>query len=344
MTLTELEIFHQPMSLKRTQEYLLERAQAVSDWLAQTSVKRVIFTGCGSSYSLCRSAEAAFHLRSELPALSIPAGDLFMNFQSYANLMEGSTLVILSRSGSTTEAVEAAKLALVHGARLLSVIACEGSPLTTLKPGLVLEIPWAFDRSVCQTQTVSNLYLAAMMIVGIISGDEGLQKGLADAGDEQDDFLNAWSGRMRELAGEPWDRAVVLADGELCGIAEEGALAFNEICRRPSNYYHVLDVRHGPMVLVGPSTLVVVATPSGGPLLDALIADIKAKGARVLLVGANLFTAADIHVPVAEAPTATLGLRLIALMQMLCLYKALDTGANPDFPEGLCPWIRLQVQ
>lgn len=33
-------------------------------------------------------------------------------------------------------------------------------------------------------------------------------------------------------------------DAELCGICEEGALTFKEICQVDSNYYHLLDARH----------------------------------------------------------------------------------------------------
>ena len=37
-------------------------------------------------------------------------------------------------------------------------------------------------------------------------------------------------------------------------IASEGALAFKEIARIPSISYHLLDVRHGPMVLIDDKT------------------------------------------------------------------------------------------
>ena len=53
----------------------------------------------------------------------------------------------------------------------------------------------------------------------------------------------------QEVAQEEWESVVVLADSELDGIASEAAIAFVEIPQVHANYYHVLDVRHGPMVL-----------------------------------------------------------------------------------------------
>lgn len=37
----------------------------------------------------------------------------------------------------------------------------------------------------------------------------------------------------------------------MCGIAEEGALAFTEIAMLTGRYFHLLDYRHGPIVISG---------------------------------------------------------------------------------------------
>ena len=342
MTRTEQEIFHQPQSLRQTYESICGQAEEIGRWLGSQTVRRWVFTGCGSSYSLARSAEAAFRLRGAGDVCSVPAGDLLMNFPSYAALLDGAVLVSLSRSGSTSEAVQAAKLAQAHGASLLSVVARTGSELAGLS-GLTLEIPWAFDHSVCQTQTVANLYLASLLLCAVATGDDGLCKELGSAVAAQGDFLARWREPMERLAAADWTRVVVLADGDLCGLAEEGALAFNEICQVPSNYYHILDVRHGPMVLIGRRTLVAVAARAAGPLLDGLLRDLKAKGATVLLAcGEPANAPVDVFAPLCGSSAAP-GLPFLALLQMVSLFRAEQTGVDPDQPDGLDPWIRLEV-
>jgi len=137
---------------------------------------------------------------------------------------------------------------------------------------------------------------------------------------------------------------VVLADGEADGLAEEGALAFKEISQLPSNYYHLLDARHGPMVLFGARTLVLAALRTPVDARErALIADIVARGAAVVcfsnlpcdIPGAECFALGE------DVGAAAGGLGLLALCQLASLYKSAHTGCNPDLPDGLSPWISI---
>ena len=143
-----------------------------------------------------------------------------------------------------------------------------------------------------------------------------------------------------ELAERPWSHCVVLADAELEGLAEEGALAFKEICQLPSNYYHLLDLRHGPMVLVGEKTLTIAALGSKNELEYKLLSDVKAKKSELVAFS-------DISVEHARSvygyPLSHIarGIPFIILCQMIAYKKALKTGADPDKPTGLEAWIAL---
>ena len=148
----------------------------------------------------------------------------------------------------------------------------------------------------------------------------------------------------KELAAGDWDHGVVLADGEIDGIAEEAALTFKEICQQNSNYYHILDVRHGPMVLIGKRTLAVVAAKS--PLCKyelQLIQDLLSTGARVVC-----YTMHNVEVPGAtciplgtDVGSVAFGLGLVAICQLTTYYKSLHVGCDPDRPDGLDPWIKI---
>lgn len=343
---TKQEIFNQYDALQKTYEYFMDRAEDIKKFWQDNKTDSMTFTGCGSSYSICRSAEISTKIRLGIPASSMPTGDLLVNFNHYGNIIEKTMLIAPSRSGSTSEVIMAVKKAQdKYDLPCVSISTKVDSELGRLAD-LNLEIPWAFDESVCQTRTVTNLYTACLLFIGIIAEDKVLLDELKKAIEIGKDYMNKYKDPIKEIAEKyPWEKVVVLGDSELQGIAEEGALAFMEICRVPSNYYHVLDVRHGPMVLINSKTLVLVAcSPEDESYQKDLIRDLKAKGALVVTISSqkdNIW-GSDYNISVPEYERfGVMGIPFIFVPQVLSFYKALHEGINPDAPEGLNPWIKL---
>lgn len=351
MYLTEQEIFSQYPALSKTLALMEEKSAEIKDFWQKSGCTSITFIGCGSSYSLAKSAALSARLRMPgTPGMGVPcyafsAGDLLINFDHYRPILGGTLLVSISRSGSTSEVV-----LLVEKARAelkvpcLSICARADAPLTPLA-GLNLEIPWAFDDSVCQTRCVTNLYAASILLGAVLGGDEALLRSVREAVAAGEAYQSATRESLAALAAKPWDKVVVLADGELEGIAEEGALAFTEICLLPSRYFHLLDVRHGPMVLVDDSTLVIAAlSPGEEAHQEKLLGDMAAKGATLAVFSDREtdapHAALNIRVPRREVYAAN-GIPFIFVCQALAFYKALERGVNPDAPTGLDPWIKL---
>ncbi len=142
-------------------------------------------------------------------------------------------------------------------------------------------------------------------------------------------------------------KVIVLADAEANGLAEEGALAFNEIAYMPSVCKHVLDVRHGPIVLADSDTLAIVCMSADGfSYQTELVRDLIARGAGVIT-----YSAAPLPV-VSDRTIATFnfgrklspsveGIPLLAVAQLLAYHSAMARGVDPDHPDGLDPWIAL---
>ena len=55
MFLTEKEIFSQYEALRRTYDYMLEKADSIRDLVARHNPKSLTFIGCGSRFCRCRS-------------------------------------------------------------------------------------------------------------------------------------------------------------------------------------------------------------------------------------------------------------------------------------------------
>ena len=345
MYLTEKELFSQYDALSQTYDQILSQSEEIKTFFKSSGCASITFIGCGSSYSLAKSAALAARLRLNVPTYSFSAGDVLLNFDRYTPILRGTLLVSISRSGSTSEVVllvEKAKKEL--GIPCVSLCAKVGSAIGAMA-GLNVDIPWAFDESVCQTRCVTNLYLATMMFAAILSGDSALLRSLKNVIAQGPAFIKNNRDALEKIAQKDWNNAVVLADGELEGIAEEGSLAFTEICLLHSHYFHLLDVRHGPIVLIDDKTLVIAAlSPDENHHQDNLLKDIKARGATLVVFSDRAEPAphADLNitVPTQEAHAAN-GIPLIFLPQALSFFKALATGVNPDAPTGLDPWIKL---
>ncbi len=345
MSITLTEIKDQYQALEKTIALIKQQSEALAKFYKDVSPRAIVFTGCGSSYMLSCSMRSIASVRSDIPVYALASGDLWLNSEKYRSMLRRALVVSLSRSGCTSEVVNAyhAVAEMNVGTKFMSLNCAEDTPLEKLSD-YTLAMPWNFDMSVCQTRCVSNLYAAGAMVIGAMMGDKAVVEGFEALIADGSVYLEHVEPRLRQIAANNWTHGVVLADGPFDGLAEEGALAFKEISQLPSNYYHLLDVRHGPIVLFNSQTLVIIRLSDGARKEElALVRDVIKKGAQVLTVtneplementvnftfGKKLFDVAA-------------GLPLVNICQMLTFFKSSSVGCNPDAPDGLDPWIKL---
>ena len=339
------EIRGQFDALGKTIGLLDAEREKISSAVAGFGPKAILFTGCGSSFYISCSLRSIASTRLQLPVHALASGDLWLNCEKYRPLLEGALVVSVSRSGRTSEVLNAYKAirALNAGTHFISVICDDDTPLEALSD-LTLRMPWAFDESVCQTRCVSNMYAMGAMLIGVLAGDPSIRKGMEDLCRLGPDYIRRCEGLAQEIAQRDWDHAVVLADGEIDGLATEAALAYKEISQLNSNYYHLLDVRHGPMVLIGKKTLVLVSVKSPAcPYEMALVDDVLATGATAVCCSQKpLDKPGAINVALGEDIGLTAGgMGLLVFCQLVAYYKSKIVGCDPDHPDGLDPWINL---
>jgi len=342
MNLTYTEILDAFAALKKTKDYLEKTWSSVDTVLRDK--KRCIFIGCGSSYSLAKSMALMIQAETGLSASAMAAGDVLLHAARYVKFFNGAAIVCVSRSGRTSElllALDALKSG-GYSFSVVSLVTADDTPLAA-KSDFTISTPWAFDASVCQTRSVTNFYFIAAYITARMSNNQALLEELEHIVNGGMEFLTRAETLADELSERSWTHCVVLADAEMEGIAEEGALAFKEICQLPSNYYHLLDLRHGPMVLVGEKTLVLAALGVKNELEYKLVSDVKAKNADIVTFSdlsgepAGTYDLSFGH-PLSQIAK---GIPFILLCQLVAYKKSKKTGADPDKPTGLEPWIAL---
>jgi len=342
MDLTYKEIQDTFPALGKTTAYLNKKWSEIEAFLS--GKPRFIFVGCGSSYSIAKSYAAICNMTTGVPASALAAGDILLHASRYKKMAEGAAVVCISRSGKTSELIMALDALAAQGVSMsvLSIVAAEDTPMEE-KSDLTIATPWAFDESVCQTRTVSNFYFIGAYIFARYTGDEATLNDMQHILQNGSDYLLEAEALAKKVAEEPWVRTAVLADAELEGLAEEGALVFKEVCQLPANYYHMLDVRHGPIVLFGEQTLVLLCLGTSEELERNLLQDLKAKGSHVLAFS-DMPLEADGVSCINFGRTLThmaRGIPFILLCQLVAYEKSKVTGADPDQPTGLSAWISL---
>jgi len=342
MALTYKEMHNTFDALKKTASYIESKWTEIEAFFR--SKDRFIYVGCGSSYSNAKSFAMICAMGAGKSVMALAAGDILLHTERYLKCLDGAAIVFISRSGRTSELIMALDALREQGCdvAVASLVCADDTPLGE-KSDLVLSTPWAFDESVCQTRCVTNAYFMAAYIGAKIVGDTDVLKDLSLIIEEGPAYLERAESLAKELATEPWTHTVVLADAELEGIAEEGSLVFKEVCQLPSSYHHLLDVRHGPMVLIGKETLVIVALGKSNELELSLLKDLKAKGATMIAFSDLPINLEGIRNPSFGKPLSHVakGIPFIVLNQMIAYYKSKETGADPDKPTGLDPWISL---
>ena len=346
MFLTEQEILDTSAALQKTCTLFREMKDQTKAFFAQNKQRKFAFFGCGSSYMLAKSAAAVFGSFPETMATAIPAGDYIVNPDFWRESVKGSILVSISRSGKTSEMVRAFKqIQEQFDCPVISLCMKDSNDITPMC-SLEFIMDWCYDHSVCQTRTVTNLYAGLLLLAAAYSGKETLAASVEQASADNARFQQENRPVLAKIAAMDWNNVTVLADGPVCGIAEEAALAFTEISMLTGRYFHLLDFRHGPIVVNDEKSLVfMLLSPSEDTLQADMVADVIAHGGPVITVSKhaeNIYNAAA-HIQISGIEDfAAWGISFIYLAQMTAFLKALELGGNPDAPKGLSSYITLK--
>lgn len=346
MYLTEAEILDTPQALAMTCKYFDDNKERIDDFFAKHTQRKFTVLGCGSSYMLAESAAAQFAALPNTTASAIPAGDYIVDPGFWNEIVKDSIVVTLSRSGRTSEMVWAVdKIKKILGCPVISISADADNEITPLCD-LDLALTWCYDESVCQTRTVTNFYAAALLLQSCYAGTVGIWESVEAACKMIGRFHLKNRPVLEKIAAMNWSNAVVLADGPVCGLAAEGALAFTEIAMLTGRYFHLLDYRHGPIVVSDESTLTLMLLRPGEEMLQgAMVHDVIRRGGIVVTVSdqpGNPY-GATAHIQIEGVPHfAAWGIPFIYVAQMTALSKAVSLGSNPDAPEGLDAYIALK--
>lgn len=309
----------------------------------------VAFVSCGSPYYIGLSNASLWRELAGVPAAAFPASE-FMLFGDSSLPRRGSPfLITASRSGETTETLEAVKLFERRFPGRSVLVGCkENSALGDVATAQIV-IPEAYEDVIPQTRSFTAMYLAVQYLVARSRGDEGLVSALRTVPEAVSRLIDSAEDKLREAAGADWNTAVFLGGGPLFGVATEGSLKLIEMALERVSVYQTLEVRHGPRSVIDEDTLVVsLGSYRGDEQERGVLSDLSRQTSRILdLTPSNRepengSAATCIAVdPDGKLPEHALGLLYAPLLQLLAYHRAVRNGVDPDRSKNLTSYVEL---
>ncbi len=337
--LTRGELYSQPNSWRAALDILLSERETITSFLLQHEYEQIIFTGCGSTYYLSLAAAAVHRHLSGKNVIGLPASEIWFYPSSSYTTKGRKLLIAVSRSGATTETINACESFKRRGNGDLFTLSCyDDQPLAKLGD-LHLIFPSGQEKSVAQTRAFSTLYLATIAIAAMQSGSNNILSHLRELPDACEHLLSKHSVQLDALgANKSFDRFYFLGSGLRYGLACELSLKMKEMSLSHSEPFHFFEFRHGPKSMVTDSTLVVGLLSRENHALEyEIIQEMQKLGAQKLTIGEG---GADIGFQAELDPIANL-LLCLPMGQLLALNHAIANDLNPDMPKNLDAVVRL---
>jgi len=336
---TRHEIFSQPEAWASTLTQLNEQTDELRRFYRAGSYDSIIFTGCGSTYSLALAAAAMAQELLNVPARGLPASEIWLNPRS-AYLFDRKTLLVaVSRSGATTETLRACEAFRAQGrGDVLTLVCYPETPLATAG-ALNLVLPSGQEDSIAQTRAFSTLYLATVTLAAIWGDRTDLHDTLNRLPAIGQSLIANYQSRAHELGADPaFDRFYFLGSGLRYGLACELSLKMKEMSLSHSEPFHFLEFRHGPKSMVTASTLVAgLVSESSRAHEMAVLDDMRELGGNVLTIGER-DCEVSFNSGVSEAVRNVL---YLPIGQLLAFERSLFNSLNPDRPHNLDMVVKL---
>ena len=341
------EILSQPVVWDNVFDHL-DNFKKCFQILLEKEKDEIFFIGCGTSYYLALSAAYIFTHITGMRALALPASDILFFHESLYKRKNRIGSVIISRSGTTSEAVWAAKK--LQNEYNLSPCAISCRPESELVKVCenALLIPEADEKSVVMTRSFTAMLLTLQILASYKADDKYFRNELEQLPKLGKKIIDAYEQLPEKICKEnDFNNFVYLGQGPYYGVACESMLKIKEMSVSNSEAYHSLEFRHGPMSLSNEHMLLTYFLSDKGYKEELrLLKDMKKLGTKSLVicekVSDEISEYADYLIELNSGLCDFARLVLcVPFTQLLGYHKALSKGMNPDSPKNLTQVVSI---
>jgi glutamine---fructose-6-phosphate transaminase (isomerizing) len=347
---TLAEIFSQPRIWSETEvhlkqlgtlERLAETFSASTPWL---------FVGCGSSYYLSRLIAALWTKHFYIPVTAVPASELLFAPEETMRRTGAEQVVLISRSGETTEVLRAAELLQLHKTVQTLGVTCNPQSVLEKLCTHTFKLDWADEKSTVMTRSFTAILLAFQRLGLQFVSDNHLSTALDELPRKGQIWLDAQARKIQDFAGKrKFSDYVFLGQGVHYWLAQEAGLKVMEMSSSYSQVYHSLEFRHGPRSIAGPQTLITFYMSEAASAAETTLArELKELGAAIFVIvnraTPELKKHSDLVVELAlDGPEFARYAVTAIPAHLLGTAVGLRKGLNPDAPKNLTRAVVLSA-
>lgn len=311
------------------------------------TAEEVVFSGCGSGFNIASAVAPYAQKVAGKTCRAVHASELAINPQCCLNKKRKTFVIVISRSGQTTESVMALRTAKKFGAGTVAVV-CFGDSAMAKLADVPLVLEKAVEKSVTTTRSFTAMVLTGYYLTEYYAGNMEQCKKLKKLPPLAAARMKAFEELGRKISSDSAVRKYAfLGTGPYYGLAREAQLKIKEMVLLPSDSYVSLDYQHGPMSNVDKNMLVTILTSDAGRKYDtALAGNMKNLEGKVLVLCDQADDRLAGHADyMMELKTGLAdGIRDVLYMpvlQFMAYYKSMAVGCDPDNPRNLSYYVAL---
>lgn len=323
---------------------------------AQMSALRTLhIVACGSAFHVAVYAKYIIEQIARIPV----AVDIASEFRYRDPLLSKDDLVlVISQSGETADTLEALRESKRKGARVIALLNVVGSSMAREADDVIYtlagpEISVATTKAyVCQLAVMTLFAYHLAELRGLITSvtrrtflrDMHRLPAYCEAILQKKDYIQA-------VAAQLYNQKDIYFIGRASdyALSLEASLKLKEISYIHSEATPAGELKHGPISLIEPHTLV-VALATCAPLATKLknnVIEVRTRGAQSLILTTDtlkpLFNdVADHFFLLPDAPACILPILSILPMQLFAYYIAVLNGRDVDKPRNLAKSVTVE--
>ena len=350
------EIYEQPETIKRAFKGRIDKDNAKFGGLNLSvdelkKIKRVILTGCGTSWHACLIGSYYFEEISKLAAQVEYASEF-----RYKNpvLGENDLLIVLSQSGETADSIAAIQEAKNKNVKTIGLVNVVGSSIARMVDGGIY-LHAGHEIGVASTKTFTShltvLYLLSIYL-GRINGNLSKDKAkemlndLENLPEKINEVFNSIE-EIKKIANKYFKskNALYLGRHYNFPVALEGALKLKEISYVHAEGYPAAEMKHGPIALIDENMPVIVIAPEDRLYSKILsnIQEVKSRKGKVIVVttddSKNGF---DEIIKIPKVSEFLMPIISVIPVQLLAYYISKKRGCSIDKPRNLAKTISVE--
>jgi len=337
------EINEQPSKFAKVSEKYFDLSKSIVNFLKETDPSEINFVGCGSSYNLAMGL--SFQLNrlgnEKIPSKYFSGSEVAFQLRKFD---ENSVLVGLSRSGETTETVQALKRVKDEFGVKTLAISCEPESSLTKVADVSVVLDFVNEKSVVMTQSFTSMaFFTSALIRDLVEPDRSsLERYLRSIPNNATDVLKNTERLLEKIDVESYDHFVFLGYDEYFASSLEGVTKVTETSLSEVEAFQTLEYRHGPKSKVSEKTLACVLS---NHLLhseeEKMAHEIANLGGTVINISKKEMKGVqNLVIPYNSDDFGDWFLKVIPL-QIFGVKKAIKKGLDPDNPKNLTRVVKL---